>query len=50
MTRIDWQAILGMGVLLMASGCVTNATTEAGSLLSDDKGSLPEASLYRTQS
>ena len=28
MTRIDWQAILGMGVLLMASGCVTNATTE----------------------
>src|SRR4026208_135561 len=28
MTRIDWQAVLGMGVLLMASGCVTNATTE----------------------
>jgi hypothetical protein len=28
MKRIDWQAVLGVGVLLMASGCVTNATTE----------------------
>ena len=28
MRNMDWRAVLGVGVLLMASGCVTNATTE----------------------